>query len=435
MSRPIRPRPAFYAVVDYPDPYAQPSILRALSSLPSRLPYELIASIDQLPSPEIPILQCTAYENLDFDHSRRLASISLVSAYVIRKALIRKHYLSSTVSSWLVKHKGSILQKHFKAAVHFELDFADFLDEALVDAWDLNESLARNKDLDKHEKEWWILKPGMSDGGHGIRLFSSMDELTSIFEGWEDEETNSEEAEEAAATHSSKGQLEGMDAHDSYETMTSQLRHFIAQPYIHPPLLLPSKHSRKFHIRAYVLAVGALRVYVYKEMLALFAAIGYRSPHENEKDEPVDLAIHLTNTCSQDESARDESVFRFWTLEEVDRSSHWKEKVFEQICDITGEVFEAAAREQMVHFQAIPNAFEVFGVDFLIDGDVNVWLLELNAYPDFKQTGKALQGVVIGGLFDEVVKVAVAPFFDPDSPGRRGSERMRLVSDIDLGRR
>ena len=42
--------------------------------------------------------------------------------------------------------------------------------------------------------------------------------------------------------------------------MTSQLRHFIAQPYIHPPLLLQSKGGRKFHIRAYVLAVGGTTI-------------------------------------------------------------------------------------------------------------------------------------------------------------------------------
>ena len=100
---------------------------------------------------------------------------SLISAYVIRKALIRKHYLSNTISTWLVKHPESILKKSFRACEHFELDYAEFLDDALVEAWDLKASMARNvEQKDPSRKEWWILKPGMSDGGNGIRLFSSL---------------------------------------------------------------------------------------------------------------------------------------------------------------------------------------------------------------------------------------------------------------------
>ena len=168
-------------------------------------------------------------------------------------------------------------------------------------------------------------------------------------------------------------------------------------------------------------------------MLALFAAKSY-SPPTQETDE-VDLSQHLTNTCFQDEATRATSVHRFSTLLSSGLPADWQKHVFEQVCEVTGEVFEAAAREQMIHFQAIPNAFEIFGVDFLVDADLNVWLLELNAYPDFKQTGEELQEIVVGGLFEEVVNVAVAPFFDESSSeARHGTERMVLVRDIDLGR-
>ncbi len=42
--------------------------------------------------------------------------------------------------------------------------------------------------------------------------------------------------------------------------------------YISSPLLID---GRKFHIRAYVLCVGSLSVYVYSEALALFAGKEY----------------------------------------------------------------------------------------------------------------------------------------------------------------
>ncbi|KAI9842658.1 MAG: hypothetical protein M1838_003049, partial [Thelocarpon superellum] len=207
--------------------------------------------------------------------------------------------------------------------------------------------------------------------------------------------------------------------------ITSQLRHFVAQPYIHPPLLLPlsSTPPRKFHIRTYVVAVGSLRVYVYREMLALFATAPYRSP----SFQAGHLSSHLTNTCLQDDggAAGRNNVRRFWDLPTPPQlETDWTSGVYDQICHVTGETFEAAARGMMVHFQTLPNAFEVFGLDFLVDGAGTVWLLEVNAFPDFKQTGGELKSLV-AGLFDGVVAVAIRPFFGLDERETEGRETER----------
>lgn len=355
---------------------------------------------------------------------------SLSNAYIIRKALIRKHYLSNTVSTWITKHPESILKKHIKPALDFELDYAEFLDDALLELYELRDSLEKNEERPEQEKEWWILKPGMSDRGQGIRLFNSEDQLREIFEEWEVDESDDESG-------SGEPEQERQEEDDDHGVVTSQLRHFIAQPYIDPPLLLPSSSNRKFHIRTYVLAVGSLKVFVFKEMLALFAAKSYCAPWEGE-DEMQDLARHLTNTCFQEGGSSNEgSVRRFWDLDShvPGLSDDWKEKIFDQICAVTGELFEGAARGMMIHFQTLPNAFELFGVDFLVDENGTAWLLEVNAYPDFGQTGEDLKEVVVGRLFEETVDVAVKPFFGLGQSAVNGNENMRLVADVDLGRK
>lgn len=427
------------AIVQYPESYVQPLIVDALRSLQDA-PIDIVEDDTSLHDLNRPCVQFRAYEALDFEHAMEHSTKSLVCAYVIRKALIRKHYLSNTVETWMAKHPESSLQQHFKQSLHFELDYAEFLDDALVEAWDLHESMVRNEQAaGKDRKEWWILKPGMSDGGNGIRLFSSLQELQSIFEEW-DPPSEDEEEEEG-------GEGEGDDIYtndyiaseafrikdNDQALLTSQLRHFVVQPYIDPPLLLKSYQNRKFHVRCYVLAVGALKVFVYKEMLALFAAKTYESSLRNESVDEIDLSQHLTNTCFQDESTKESSVHQFWDLRDPEFGLDRQTDVFTQICEVVGDVFEAAAREQMIHFQAIPNAFEIFGVDFLVDAQCNVWLLETNAYPDFKQTGEGLQKKIVGGLFEEVVKIAVAPFFKTTSEAQP-SERMVLVRDVALGR-
>ncbi|CAN9138534.1 unnamed protein product [Alternaria alternata] len=473
----INPGEKIYALVNYEDPYVQPLILAALKKRLPASAHEFITSPSQLPSPSSRFLQWVQYESIDFDHLMEHSSSSLSNAYVIRKALIRKHYLSTTIANWITKYPDSVLKKHVKPSVEFEVDYAEFLDDALVEAWELKESWARNEELDGDEdeeeaakkKEWWILKPGMSERGQGIRLFSSEEELTAIFEEW-DPESDDEEDEEDGDARSDAGVPNTDDRKEEKDEgngiITSQLRHFIAQPYIHPPLLLsppsfatPSSSSspetlRKFHIRTYVLATGALQVYVYRPMLALFAARPYVPPWDAALQENREEAMkaHLTNTCLQDSGDREGSVGLFWDLPEtipgqppftssngktLDVGKGWKDEVFSQILKTTSQTFEAAARGMSIHFQPLPNSFEIFGLDFMVgiegNGELNTYLLEVNAFPDFRQTGDELSGM-IEGLFEGVVNKGVAPFFGLNVK-QEGDDEMVKVLDVDLGRR
>lgn len=422
--------PVFQAIVAYEDPYVQPLIVSALNAV---FPHQLVRLVTDLPSsdstfstskllssPDSKVLQIVPYESIDFELAAGNSSTCLINSYMIRKALIRKHYLSTTVDHWVAKNPASPLKTHVKRSESFEVDYAEFLDDALVEAFDLRESMDRNAQVDEDEpskKEWWILKPGMSDGGQGIRLFSTMEELQDIFDGWEADRPDSDE-EDAVDRTTSDAQGQG-----DYIT-TSHLRHFVAQPYIHPPLLLSDTDNRKFHIRTYVLCTGSLNVHVYRHMLALFAAKPYTAPWEA----PGDIESFLTNTCLQD-SPNETSIRRFWSLPLPDEQLS---RIFEQICNVTGEIFEAAARAMPVHFQTLPNAFEVFGLDFMVDGSGETWLLEVNAFPDFKQTGGDLSDIV-EGFWRAVMKRAVARFFGVEVEDR--DDAMVSVREIDLGRR
>lgn len=226
----------------------------------------------------------------------------------------------------MAKNPASILAESSPVTCDFELDFAEFLDEALMEAYEVADSMALNEELPPDQRTWWILKPGMSDRGQGIRLFSTTEELTEIFESFEGDSDSEEEDEEVEGDTS---------------VVTSQLRHFVAQQYVHPPLLVD---NRKFHIRTYVLAVGGLKVFVYKPMLALFAAREYSPPWKDD-----DLTAHLTNTCLQT-GERVGSVRLFWDLEK-EVGAEKLQIVWDKICKTSADLFEAAARGQRVHFQ------------------------------------------------------------------------------------
>ncbi|KAH6690683.1 5'/3'-nucleotidase sure [Plectosphaerella plurivora] len=447
VALPLRPKqsveaPKFHAIIDYQDEYVQPMLLAAMKDLFSEGSWktlsaqppsdgEPLALSKVLPDPSAKLLQITPYEMIDFEYASDHTSSVFVNSYMIRKALIRKHYLSATVEGWVAKHPESALKRGVKRSEHFEVDYAEFLDDSLVEAFDLRESMDRNVDVDAEgaekapaDREWWILKPGMSDRGQGIRLFSTMDELQAVFDEWEEERPDSddedEEGDDGVETEGKGG---------NYIT-TSHLRHFVAQPYIHPPLLLPGD-DRKFHLRTYVLAVGCLEVYVFSDMLALFAAKPYLPPWETD-----DLDAHLTNTCLQVEpgSSGKPPVRRFRDLGLKNEAD-----ITRQICALTGDLFEAAARGMTVHFQPQPNAFEAYGLDFMVDAEGTVWLLEVNAFPDFKQSGEGEKGElrgVVDGFWREALRVAVGGFFGVEAREEgRGEGKLELVREVDLGRR
>lgn len=104
-----------------------------------------------------------------------------------------------------------------------EVDYAEFLDDSLDDAYELRDEI--NK-----EEKLWILKPSMSDKGQGIRIFKTLDQLQEIFNSFEENDENEEDEE-------------GVDEEDN-GIILSQLRHFIVQEYKSNPCYYQSMTIR-----------------------------------------------------------------------------------------------------------------------------------------------------------------------------------------------
>ena len=190
--------------------------------LTRKLVHNALASLDHPPTitEALPddhssrnILQWSTYDLLNHDLTYSADSSStkaLSSSYVIRKALIRKHYLSRCIHNHLVKHPESVLSRSVPKTWDIELSFADELDEMWGDElWDLGREID-----DESSERWWILKPGMADRGMGIRLFQSKEDLTRIFEEFEEEYSEDETDDRPLGDTT---------------VMTSQLRHFVIQ--------------------------------------------------------------------------------------------------------------------------------------------------------------------------------------------------------------
>jgi tubulin--tyrosine ligase len=163
---------------------------------------------------------------------------------------------------------------------------------------------------------------------------------------------------------------------------------------------------------------------VNREVLTLFAQEPYSHPGVSTA-----LDKHLTNAAIHC-GIRKDLAERFWDLPSLgpsiaringnndtqnpstanDDDCDWKNRCFEQICDIVAALFEGAARTQPAHFQMLPNTFELYGLDFLIDGDGDAWLLEVNGGPSFHRRSCSLDKIT-EELFANVAEIAVGGFF------------------------
>lgn len=416
--------------------------------------------ISSIASDESKLVFLMDYDLLPFDRIQRSSLVSS-SSYCIRKALIRKNWLHSGIQGYAVKNPPKDSRRsaldYLPHTWSIDIQFADDLDELLIDdLYDLAEEMQRNEEREPQDRKWWILKAAMADRGMGIRIFSSLEELQGILEQFEGDSDDEEQDEEEVGVDSS-------DPQKDTSVMLGQLRHFIIQEYIHPPLLLaPNPISRpqsfrKFHLRAYVLCVGGLQVYLWNEMLALFAPSDYSDPRNIDDAEGPDPRIHLTNTCLHSDGSAtldgrmsEDNVHLLSDLCAETSKVHYRRREGDSTSDATlnpsdlaelqrlavetiGTTFAAAAKGSgSTNWHMWANCWEIFGVDLLVgwqgvgasapQSPWKMWLLEINAQPDFAQSGPKLQRI-IDDLFKRSLEIAVCQRSDDEETQAVGETR------------
>ncbi|KAI9591077.1 tubulin-tyrosine ligase family-domain-containing protein [Syncephalis fuscata] len=344
----------------------------------------------------VPVLQWREYESIDWDIASKHPERSLINSYCIRKALIRKIQMANAFQHYCAKRPQSLLKQHVPETWIFRLDHPDYLDEALNECWEVERGFRNNLSCnDPKQLERFIMKPSMTGRGVGIYLLDSLSGMeTMIEELFGESDSEAEDANEDA---------------DSEQGSAWLLREWVIQRYIAQPTNASLFISRN---------------------AGTFAGTDY------DITSIESLQGHLTNTCLQQHNeAFDEAqaVRAFWDLTNHGLEATTLEQIFNQCASVLGECF-AAVSSDAIGFQPMPNAFELYGFDFLIDESHNVWLLEANAFPDFAQTGHRLRDLV-RGLFEATVKVAVCPFVDAINQSTSfddtlpKDDRLRLVYD------
>jgi len=138
------------ASVSWPAAPLTDSLVRsALHRLSAPVEFVNREDLDDVQKP----LQWSTYDEVDHELTLVKRGTLLSSSYTFRKALIRKHFLSRIIKSYLTKKPKSILNWACPRTFELEISFADELDELWTDElWELGSELETNS-------SWWILKP------------------------------------------------------------------------------------------------------------------------------------------------------------------------------------------------------------------------------------------------------------------------------------
>ena len=229
--------------------------------------------------------------------------------------------------------------------------------------------------------ELWICKPTNSNQGKGIFLIKGKQEL-----------------------------VDYIDRRKRLNKTRPSSR--IVQRYISSPLLL---HGRKFDIRVYLL-VGSSRPY------NVFFHSGYLRLAVNTYDNGSDdLTTHLTNQYVQKKHPN-YSGFKndtVWSMEQfqkylddegyTERFSLKPDWVFTDLHERMKTLAYTVFRSAQTSLVPKVGLFDLYGLDFMLDESLNVWLLEVNTNPALHTHCTVLEKI-LPDLIDETLGICIELF-------------------------
>ncbi|XP_045161699.2 protein polyglycylase TTLL10-like isoform X1 [Mercenaria mercenaria] len=238
------------------------------------------------------------------------------------------------------------------------------------------------------DNEMWICKPVGMNQGKGIFLIRNREAINQLLE----------EREQKKQQPQKPGR---------------PLMNRIVQRYITNPLLL---EGRKFDVRAYMLVASTVPFLIlyHKGYVRLCC-------HKYEADN-IDLGVHLTNQFVQkkDPNYKDLKENTAWTM---DKFNEYINESVRPTCPVEIEedwvynTFTKQMQKIMIHcFNSVKHKlqsrigyFDLFGLDFMVDTDMKVHLIEVNTNPALHCNCEALKEV-IPGVVEETLYVAIECF-------------------------
>ena len=266
-------------------------------------------------------------------------------------------------------------------------------------------------------KNLWIVKAPNLNRGRGVKIFNNYNDIISyikkITEGKiteselyniKDNETNnnSDKQEKNVNEIINENEYENKDEPD-YIYQSSKI---IIQKYIEKPFLYK---GRKCDIRIWVLISHKMKVYIFKEGHLKASSVNYN------KDD-FDSFIHITNYSLQKynksfakyEKGNEISFQTFQNFINENNPFNFREEIFPKFTEIVK--LTALSVKNKINMNNSSYCFEIFGYDFMMDEEKNVYLIEINTNPGLEISSDII-AELIPRMIDDALLLTVDELF------------------------
>ena len=185
----------------------------------------------------------------------------------------------------------------------------------------------------------------------------------------------------------------------------------IIQKYIEKPFLY---NGRKCDIRIWVLITYKMDVYIFKEGHLKASSVNYSVDNNNS-------FIHLTNyslqkynkNFSKYETGNEISfnIFQQYLNTLGEKSFNFRELIipkFKKIIELTTK-----SSKNLINKKEKNYCFELFGYDFMMDEDKNVYLIEINTNPGLEISSEIIE-ILVPRMIDDTLRITVDELFETE---------------------
>ena len=278
-------------------------------------------------------------------------------------------------------------------------------------------------------KNLWIVKAPNLNRGRCIKVFDNFNEILKFlnemrkgnvnqYENIKEKGNKNDDIKEIIEEKGENGIIANKEKDDKNININNsnnkdkgdyQSNIIILQKYIEKPFLY---NGRKFDIRIWVLITHKMDIYIFKEGHLKASSVNYSIENNNS-------FIHLTNyslqkynkNFSKYELGNEISFESFQNFLNTlgEKSFNFKETIypkFKEIIEITTKATKSIINKSKKNF-----CFEIFGYDFMMDEEKNVYLIEINTNPGLEISSKVIE-ILVPRMIDDALRLTIDDLFE-----------------------
>jgi len=247
----------------------------------------------------------------------------------------------------------------------------------------------------------WLLKPTDYNRGQGINLFNKLSTLDHYLKCFE------KGADPASTKQDSSSGVKSPTSLNLVKT-----HRFVVQKYVEKPLLI---EGRKFDARVWALVDHELNLYFFKESYLRLSSEDFNL----DETQILDKYVHLTNNAVQKYGKNygkheNGNIISLNDLEKYipeDKPEITVAGIKQRIKEIIKMTMESVKTKLNANGRKF--CFEVFGYDFILDVDFNVWVIEVNSNPCIEESNDLLK-MLVPRMLDDAFRLTIDKVFVPN---------------------